>query len=953
MQPSTSSPPPADITKQRQRKRNRRRRRRNPNTNPTAPTAPVASLDVKDLVRDAHALEKQLQELQAQLSINLANIPKDQGRRANAIALQQVHATNDEMSFVRATLETLYQGLLASDSLYAVSQHIDDKLWRLIIYPRVEEYRQRLRKTSPKDPSFTSLLQEYHHRIDESFKYYRELNHRIKASFHVDTKTIGIDLFRQAGHQTEEDHVARLLQSNYLCMGDLARYRASIPRDGAAANDWAVSKASYQKAADVYRANGKPYSQLALISASVGSVIDVVCYYCMSMATKHPSNVGRDNLRSFYGKIRFASTGLPLTTWKPLQYVSHFVDAFLQMHQSIFFNHSDSYPAFSNGLSTAMTMAMTSLDKHDPLFQILRSTLTRSITILIISIWYMEELIRDKHNFSRRSEFQQLQMSLLAYGFQLLTDLGSTTINTEVDSKRSWVRMLAHNTVLPSLAIWCSYLSSNLDILAQYCRGSDGRTALTRDDGKRKLTRSIQTFCSFLIGHPTFAQPLDAILPSQYPLSEDVLLLGQMPLAPFHLTVDFFKESGHQVDDPTSIVARQQVRWGRIRDLVRKMSETSSFSFVQYNAVDQSYTVVDENAKRQQQGRFMKALAAQRLMEQVSMLEKDVDRLTVTPQVDQILTVVVDVTAFLDDLRKIKKWANLVLNTQQRTQTAILQVIVPLEVIDVLDEFKNGHARMNVRARESIRYLDQQLRDAKAIAEPPTHSYLRTQKMDETLGAWETVAPFWIGEHSRGSLSVEEADSEADSEDNQDQDVTDSCTDQDTNDQASSATDDLDSCDDDSSSSDTDLFRRRYADEEDMTDEASSDEEDDDLSDDDATSTASNTSAETDDDDAASTASNISAKIGVPSLSWQDVPKKHQAILNCLLYQQQQQPAGNASDQHNLVLVTNDEQLAWWAELFGHPSSGRRLSVHTVKEWDRLLSSMTVTSASKRRRRKH
>lgn len=51
--------------------------------------------------REAYALEKQLNELQTQLNINYANIPKDQGRRINAIAREQVTATQDEMDYVR------------------------------------------------------------------------------------------------------------------------------------------------------------------------------------------------------------------------------------------------------------------------------------------------------------------------------------------------------------------------------------------------------------------------------------------------------------------------------------------------------------------------------------------------------------------------------------------------------------------------------------------------------------------------------------------------------------------------------------------------------------------------------------------------------------------------------------------------------------------------------------
>lgn len=51
---------------------------------------------------EASALERQLGELQAQLKINHANMPgKEQGRRANAIAAEQITATEDEIDYVR------------------------------------------------------------------------------------------------------------------------------------------------------------------------------------------------------------------------------------------------------------------------------------------------------------------------------------------------------------------------------------------------------------------------------------------------------------------------------------------------------------------------------------------------------------------------------------------------------------------------------------------------------------------------------------------------------------------------------------------------------------------------------------------------------------------------------------------------------------------------------------
>lgn len=51
---------------------------------------------------EAHALEKQLNELQTQLKINYSSIPsKEQGRIASAIAAEQILATEEEIVYVR------------------------------------------------------------------------------------------------------------------------------------------------------------------------------------------------------------------------------------------------------------------------------------------------------------------------------------------------------------------------------------------------------------------------------------------------------------------------------------------------------------------------------------------------------------------------------------------------------------------------------------------------------------------------------------------------------------------------------------------------------------------------------------------------------------------------------------------------------------------------------------
>ncbi|KAI8336088.1 hypothetical protein BC941DRAFT_56123 [Chlamydoabsidia padenii] len=352
----------------------------------------------------------------------------------------------------------------------------------------------------------------------------------------------------------------------------------------------------------------------------------------------------------------------------------------------------------------------------------------------------------------------------------------------------------------------------------------------------------------------------------------------------------------------------------------------------------------------------MKALATQRLMEQVSSLEKNVNKMNVSPKNGtknpaetakpedlDVYTVIVDLTAFLDGLSNIKKWANQTLNIRRRVQTSILQVIVPLDVIGDLDYYKKGDSHMNLQARESIRYLDNLLKlaDSTHSRDSHTRSFLRTQKVDETLMDWDQVSSFWIGD--KNGLNDDTQDDDGDDD--------------------QTALTDSDDVDDASMSSDDDLFKthgrrrggRRLGHEEARgwaSDTEDSEMDDDD--DDDDYSTDGSDDDILDNDDDVEEDSPISPAVDV---SYVDVPKKYRPTINCLLYfyqqQQQQQQQQQRTDQVDpLVLVTNDDDLAAWAGRFGDPS-GKSVSIYTVREWDRILNTRSfdkpITQESRRR----
>lgn len=183
---------------------------------------------------------------------------------------------------ILCSLRNTYRQIFTVDLLYVIKHHIEDKLWKYIFYARIEEIRSKLKRTKAQE-DVKALQKALYHRTDTAFQFYVDLNKTIKTNYHVDTKVLGIELFKHA--TSVDEKIGVLLQSNYICMGDLARYQA---QQATASNNkkkavdcWSLAKTCYSKSIEAYRKSGKPYSQLALVSISNGNAMDVVWYYCM------------------------------------------------------------------------------------------------------------------------------------------------------------------------------------------------------------------------------------------------------------------------------------------------------------------------------------------------------------------------------------------------------------------------------------------------------------------------------------------------------------------------------------------------------------------------------------------------------------------------------------------------------------------------------------------------
>lgn len=110
------------------------------------------------------------------------------------------------------------------------------------------------------------------------------------------------------------------------------------------------------------------------------------------------------------------------------------------------------------------------------LLHIVRTTLTRSITILMISIWIAGERLKDKANYNNRPIILSSQIHMYTFVFNLLTGVYRSArqaleqVKDSLNSiKYQKLETMVDEALLPGLSIWSSYLCTNITTIAQYC----------------------------------------------------------------------------------------------------------------------------------------------------------------------------------------------------------------------------------------------------------------------------------------------------------------------------------------------------------------------------------------------------------------------------------------------------------------------------------------------------
>jgi hypothetical protein len=311
--------------------------------------------------KQATALVRKITELTKQLS--------------NAIT--QKSAFDRHVHILRQNIKDGAMKVLCLDLNYALSQDIEQSLWKSVFYRVIEDSRRKLKVLSDTlakvdDPQKLSITKEelqqltslYCSFLDEATGFYHSLIDMMTSRFRLDQvhgrflnmyRMLGADseshppLFSSSSSQSPssspssgvKDKAVGVCHRSLIFLGDLARYKQLASEEDQ--KDWMVPASYYNEAVDLIPTNGNPFNQLAVIATYRDEDMDAVYYYFRSIAVRMPFMTAEENLNLIFQKTK---RNIDRDTNK----VVDIRKKFLRLH-SFLFLEEDGTEAFESRLS--------------------------------------------------------------------------------------------------------------------------------------------------------------------------------------------------------------------------------------------------------------------------------------------------------------------------------------------------------------------------------------------------------------------------------------------------------------------------------------------------------------------------------------------------------------------------------------------------------------------------
>ncbi|KAJ3217081.1 Protein smg7 [Dinochytrium kinnereticum] len=659
------------------------------------------------LKKEAQVLEKQLSEWETNK------------RRERTITLKDGFSEK-----LRIALLEIYEDMLTSDGITAYAgKNLDDRLWNVVFYSRIEELRSVIGKFQmDRNGSLQSALDELARHLDLAIAFYQTFILSLLSRLNADPIVIGVDILMNVRENSgDRDSVEalkdirfNLVHKSIIFLGDIARYRSMyLPPTDIFAFD---PNFIYKQAIYINPNHGKPHSQLAILSTTKKDYLSVIYWYSLSLLNKLPFPVATKNLLTFHAKTT--------SKWTDVSDTSTGCDRlsrlFIRYHREVVFPDDNTLSKMDAAGCTLEWFEKLEKEFAEAVWESVPSDekaclMMRMAVILVVGFATFAEKFKKTDVIQLRQKIRYLQSSILSLLLSIaarsmtsiseyLTDLSDQSMDLfALDESGEMDPVFLY---LKPVAMICGWLTQNLEAVVQFRNYTATGTPLSGLGSTLwTFSRNLSTLVNFLSAFADMDGSVEC-------LPEDLDLLG---LTTFH---EFYKKLSSQAivrelkGFGAPEVERVLVRISRVANLAKVMSEnkeaTPFFIFDEKN--DARFMVLDAESKRLERDKVSKALAVEFLKNQIGSMETSLQRMKEVT----IPIIIPDVQCYIQNLKFVK--------TVLMSRSAV--VIIPQDVLHNLDRLKKGTDLSNVRAREAIRYLEQRFKYRSV--------YLRAQQDNET-----------------------------------------------------------------------------------------------------------------------------------------------------------------------------------------------------------------------------
>jgi hypothetical protein len=246
-------------------------------------------------VLEVSGLAKQITELEHRLKVLLKAPQPDE----------------KSMRPVRMSLRDNYEKLILLDHKYATESLVEQSLWKLVFYKRIEDYRKRHSKmnsaiqVAEKKERATEALKalnlSFSKFLEESKEFYLALLRKLLTICGIFIPDYSQDI-PSGSRSAIEDEMIWSCHRCLIYLGDLDRYAQLYVEGGQ--SDWRIPEKHYDAASMLLPHVGNPHNQIAVLATYRADDLAGVYSYARALLCTSPFVTARENLSLLFEKNR-------------------------------------------------------------------------------------------------------------------------------------------------------------------------------------------------------------------------------------------------------------------------------------------------------------------------------------------------------------------------------------------------------------------------------------------------------------------------------------------------------------------------------------------------------------------------------------------------------------------------------------------------------------------------